>query len=64
MESALSFLERMVLIGIAIFAFYQCFQLGDRGSLARPAVGWTIRAGLIAIAAVCLFAVARLAGSF
>jgi hypothetical protein len=63
MEAALSFLERVALLGIAIFAFYQCFQVGESGSLARPAVGWTIRACLIAIAAVCLFAVVRLAGS-
>ena len=63
MEAALSFLERMTLLGIAIFAFYQCFQIGESGLLARPAVGWTIRACLIAIAAVCLFTVAGLAGS-
>ena len=63
MEAALSFLERMVLVGIAIFAFYQCFQIEDRGWLARPAAGWTFRACLIAVAAVCLFTVARLAGT-
>jgi hypothetical protein len=63
MEIALSVLERMVLVGIAIFAFYQCFQIGDSGWLARPAAGWTVRAGLIALAAVCLFTVARMAGT-
>jgi hypothetical protein len=63
MEAALSFLERMVLLGIAIFAFYQCFQVGDSSSRTRPAVSWTIRACLIAVAAVCLFTVARLVGS-
>jgi hypothetical protein len=63
MEGVLSFLERVVLVGIAIFAFYQCFQVGDSGRPARPVVGWTIRACLIALAAVCLFTVARLAGT-
>lgn len=63
MEVALSALERMVLIGIAIFAFYQCFQIGDSGWLARPAAGWIVRLCLIALAAVCLFTVARMAGS-
>jgi hypothetical protein len=63
MEGVLSFLERMVLIGVAIFAFYQCFQVGNSGRPARPAVGWTIRACLIALAAVCLSPVARLAGT-
>ena len=63
MERAVSFLERMALVGVAIFAFYQCFQVGDSGLLARPGVGWTIRACLIALAAVCLFTVARLAGT-
>jgi hypothetical protein len=63
MEAALSFLERLLLLGIAIFAFYQCFQIGDSGWLARPAAGWTLRAGLIVVAAVCLFTVARLAGT-
>jgi hypothetical protein len=63
MEAALSFLERMVLLGIAIFAFYQCFEIGDSGWLARPAVGWTFRACLIVVAAVCLFTVARLVGT-
>jgi hypothetical protein len=63
MEIALSVLERMVLLSIAIFAFYQCFQIGDSGWLARPAAGWTVRACLIALAAVCLFTVARMAGS-
>jgi hypothetical protein len=63
MEAALSILERMVLLGIAVFAFYQCFQIGDRGWLARPSAGWTIRVCLIALGAVCLFTVARLIGS-
>ena len=63
MEAALSFLERMVLLGIAIFAFYQCFQNEDRGWLGRPAAGWTFRVCLIVVAAVCLFTVARLVGT-
>jgi len=63
MEAALSVLERMVLLCIAVFAFYQCFQIGDSGWLARPAAGWTVRAGLIALAAVFLFTVARIAGT-
>jgi hypothetical protein len=63
MEVALSVLERMVLLGIAVFAFYQCFQIGDSGWLARPAAGWTARVCLIALAAACLFTVARMAGS-
>jgi hypothetical protein len=63
MEVALSVLERMVLLGIAVFAFYQCFRIGDSGWLARPAAGWTARVCLIALAAVCLFTVARMAGS-
>lgn len=63
MEATVSVLERMVLLGVAVFAFYQCFQIGDSGWLARPAAGWTVRACLIVLAAVCLFTVARLAGS-
>ena len=63
MESALSILERMVLIGVAVFAFYQCFQIRDRGWLARPAAGWTVRVCLIALGAICLFSLARLAGA-
>lgn len=63
MEAALSVLERMVLLAIAVFAFYQCFQIGDGGWLARPATGWTVRFCLIALAAVCLFTVARMAGT-
>jgi hypothetical protein len=63
MEAALSFLERMVGVSIGIFALYQCFQLDDTGRLARPAVGWTVRACLIAVAAVCFFTVARLAAT-
>ncbi|HEY3990500.1 MAG TPA: hypothetical protein VGM02_14455 [Acidobacteriaceae bacterium] len=63
MEGALSILERLVLISISISAFYQCFRIEDSGRLGRPALGWTVRAGLIAIAAVCLFTVVRLAGT-
>ena len=63
MEGVLAILERMVLLGICIFALYQCFQIGDSGWLARPAAGWTVRAGLIALAAVCLFTVARMLGN-
>jgi len=64
MESVLSFIERMVLLGIGIFALHQCFQLKDKGLLARPVAGWTVRVALIALAAVCFFTVARLFGSF
>ncbi|HEY2002222.1 MAG TPA: hypothetical protein VGG80_07880 [Acidobacteriaceae bacterium] len=63
MEAALSFLERLTLIGIGIFALYQCFQIGDTGRLGRPAVGWTVRICLIAVAAVCFFSVARVVGT-
>jgi hypothetical protein len=63
MEGVLTILERLVLIGIALFALYQCFQIGDSGRLARPAAGWTVRVCLIALAAVCLFTVARLAAT-
>jgi hypothetical protein len=63
MEAALSVLERIVLLGVAAFAFYQCFQVGDTGWLARPIAGWTARACLIALAAVCLFTVARTLGA-
>jgi hypothetical protein len=63
MEGAVTILERLVLIGIALFALYQCFQIGDSGRLARPAAGWTVRVCLIAVAAFCLFTVARLAGT-
>jgi hypothetical protein len=63
MEGVLTILERLVLIVIAIFALYQCFQVEDTGRLARPAAGWTVRACLIAVAAVCLFTVARLAAT-
>jgi hypothetical protein len=63
MEGALTILERLVLIGIAIFALYQSFQIDDRGWLSRPAAGWTVRGSLIALAAVCLFTVARLAAT-
>jgi hypothetical protein len=63
MEGVLSFLERMVLVGIGVFALYQSFQVGKKGFLSRPVAGWTIRVALILLAAVCFFAVARLAGS-
>lgn len=60
MEAALSFLERLAGVGIGVFALYLCFQVGDTGRLAHPAVGWTARLCLIAVAAVCFFTVARL----
>jgi hypothetical protein len=60
MEAALSFLERMVLVGIGIFALYQCFQIADRGSLRRPALAWTASVCLIVLAGFCFFTVARL----
>lgn len=63
MEGVLTILERLVLVCIAIFALYQCFQIKDNGRLARPAAGWTVRICLIALAAVCLFTVARLTGT-
>lgn len=63
MEAALSFLERSVSVGIGVFAIYLCFQVGDSGRLARPAVGWTVRICLIAVAAVCFFTLARLAAT-
>ena len=63
MEAALSFLERMVLVGTGIFALYQCFQIADRGSLRSPAVTWTARVCLIAVAGICFFTVARLLGT-
>ena len=62
MESALPILQRLVLVIVAIFALYQCFQIKDAGRLARPAAGWTVRVCLIALAAVCLFVIARTAG--
>ena len=62
MESALPILQRLVLIIVAVFALYQSFQIEDVGRLARPAAGWTVRACLIALAAFCLFAIARTAG--
>ena len=62
MEAALSILERLLLVCIAIFALYQCFQVGDSGRLARPIAGWTVRVALIALAAFCLFTVARVVG--
>ena len=63
MEAALGFLERLVAMGIGIFALYQCFQIRDIGRLGRPALGWTVRICLIAVAAVCFFSVARLLGT-
>jgi hypothetical protein len=63
MEGTLSFLELLALAGLGIFALYQCFEIGDDGVLARPAAGWTVRAVLIALAAVCFFTVARLAAT-
>ena len=63
MEAALGFLERLVAMGIGIFALYQCFQIGDTGRLGRPALGWTVRICLIAVAAVCFLSVARLLGT-
>jgi len=60
MVAALIFLERMVLVGIGIFALYQCFQIADRDSLRRPALAWTACVCLIAVAGICFFTVARL----
>jgi hypothetical protein len=60
MEATLSFLERLLAVGIGIFALYQCFQIRDT---ARPAFGWTVRACLIALAATCFFTVARMAAT-
>jgi hypothetical protein len=64
MESALSFIERLVLVGIGIFALYQSFLVRKKGFLARPVAGWTIRVALVLLAAVCFFTVARLLGSY
>jgi hypothetical protein len=63
MEVVLIILERLVLVGIALFALYQCFQVKDSGRLARPVASWTVRIGLIAVAGVCLLTLARLAGT-
>ena len=63
MVVALVILQRLVLLGVAIFAIYQSFAVKDRGWLARPAAGWTVRLSLIGVAGVCLFTVARLVGS-
>lgn len=63
MEVVLTILQRLVLIGIAIFALYQCFQVKDSGRLARPVASWTVRVCLIALAGVCLFTLARLTGT-
>ena len=62
MEHVMPFLQRLLLVGIGIFALYQCFQIADRGWLARPALAWTVRICLIAVAGVCFFTVARLIG--
>lgn len=43
MEGVLVILERLLLLGVAIFAIYQSFEIEDRGWLARPAAGWTVR---------------------
>jgi predicted Co/Zn/Cd cation transporter (cation efflux family) len=63
MEAALLFLERLLLAGIGVFALYQCFQIADHGRLARPGFAWTVRFGLIAVAGLCFFTVARLLGT-
>jgi hypothetical protein len=63
MEAALPFLERLLLAAVGIFALYQCFQIEDEGRLARPASAWVVRIGLIAVAGVCFFTVARLLGT-
>jgi hypothetical protein len=63
MEGVLVILERLVLLAVAIFAIYQSFEVEDRGWLARPAAGWTVRLSLIGLAGVCLFTVARLVGT-
>lgn len=63
MEATLSFLQRLTVISIGIFALYQCFQVGDSGRLARPALAWSVRIGLIGVAAVCFFTVARIAAT-
>lgn len=63
MEVALPFLERLLLATVGGFALYQCFQIADSGRLARPASAWAVRIGLIAVAGVCFFTVARLLGT-
>lgn len=63
MEAALPFLERLLLVGVGIFALYWCFQIAEHGRLARPAAAWTVRFCLIALAGVCFFTVARLLGT-
>lgn len=63
MEGVLVILERLLLLGVAIFAIYQSFEIEDRGWLARPAAGWTVRISLIGVAGVCLFTMARLVGT-
>lgn len=64
MEGVLSFIERLMLVGIGVFALYQAFLVRKKGFLTRPVPGWTLRAGLILLAAICFFAVARLIGSY
>jgi hypothetical protein len=63
MEVALPFLERLLLATVGVFALYQCFQIADHGRLARPASAWTVRIGLIAVAGLCFFTIARLLGT-
>ena len=63
MEGVLSFLERLVIVGIGVFALFQCFQLGERGVFRRAAALWTMRVCLVVVAAVCFFTVANLLGS-
>ena len=63
MEAALGFLERLVGVGIGIFALYLCFEIGDSGRFSRPVFGWTVRVCLLAVAAACFFTIARLAAT-
>lgn len=63
MEVALPFLERLLLATVGVFALYQCFQIADSGRLARPASAWAVRIGLIVVAGLCFFTVARLLGT-
>lgn len=63
MEIALSFLQRLAVVGFGIFALYQCFQISDHGRLSRPAAAWAVRICLIAFAAFCFFSVAHLAAT-
>jgi predicted Co/Zn/Cd cation transporter (cation efflux family) len=63
MEAALPFLQRLLLAGIGVFALYQCFQVADRGRLARPGFAWAVRICLVVVAGLCFFTVARLLGT-